>query len=222
MLDLRLKTVYELIDEGMIVADIGTDHAFLPIELVLNNKCDLVYACDDKDGPLKIALKNIKEYGLEDKIIPVKSNGLNKVNDDVTTVVIAGMGYHSAKSILENDLPRLSNFKQIIVQVNNDINLLRRWISSHHFKIVNEKMVKVKHYYTIIEFNTSYHEGLSEVEMEFGPVLLKERDTCFLDYLNVQFNKYNNLYQLINDEAKKKELSVKIEQIKSILENKEY
>lgn len=211
MLNLRLQTIYNLINEGMIVADIGTDHAFLPIELVSNGKCKTVYACDINEGPLKNAHENIKKHGLIESIKTIKSDGLNSLDKEVDVVVIAGMGFYSAKEILENAKERLNKFKQIIVQVNNDVSLFRKWISDNNFTIKNEKIVKVgNHFYTIIEFNTNYSKSLSEFEINYGCILLKEKSKEFLEFLEYRLKKLENIYSKLSDSNKKIEINKEI------------
>lgn len=200
MLDVRLQAIYDLIKENSAVADIGTDHAFLPIELLKNKKCLKVYACDVNDGPLKIARENIKANGFEKSIITIKSDGLKNVPDDTEVIVIAGMGYYTARDILEKAKDKLGKYKQIIVQVNTDVNLFRKWLSDNHFKIVNEKMVKVKHFYTIIEFNTEKGEELSEEDLVLGPVLRKEKSEVFLEFVNYKLAKLLEIKSGLNSE----------------------
>ena len=89
--NLRLKKIAEMISKGMIVADIGTDHAFLPIMLVQNGISDRVYACDVAEGPLKGARENIAKSGLSDRISTILTDGLHDVPMDTDCVVIAGM-----------------------------------------------------------------------------------------------------------------------------------
>ncbi len=216
MLDIRLKTVFDMLDKGMIVADIGSDHAFLPIDLVKSGKCPKAYACEVANGPLLSAINNIEKHGLIDKVIPIKSDGLENVPSDTQAIVIAGMGYYTVKKILEDNLSRLSSFKQIIIQVNLDVDLLRRWISEKHFTILNEVMVYKKHYYTIIEISTDYHERYSKEEILFGPILMKTKSDVFLNYLNHLLDKYNNIIKNTSNE-KKELLNKKIETINKIL-----
>ena len=220
MLNLRLQTIYNLISEGMIVADIGTDHAFLPIELVNKGKCKIVYACDINEGPLNNAYENIKKHGLIENIKTVKSDGLNNLDEEVDVIVIAGMGFYSAKEILENAKERLNKFKQIIVQVNNDVNFFRKWISDNNFTIKNEKIVKVgNHFYTIIEFNTNYSKNLSEFEINYGCILLKEKSKEFLEFLEYRLNKLVNIHSKLSDSNKKLEINNQIVDINNLIKD---
>ena len=101
MISKRLETIASMVPSGKVVFDVGSDHALLPCYLVENGISTKVYAGDNKKGPLESALKNISVHGLNDKIIPVLSDGLNEAREDVEVVIIAGMGYHTAIDIIE-------------------------------------------------------------------------------------------------------------------------
>ena len=90
-----------MVKQGMILSDIGTDHAFLPIMLVKDGTVPKAYACDITEGPLSIAKKNIAHEGLNDRIQPILSDGFTHVPYDVQCAVIAGMGCDTIISILE-------------------------------------------------------------------------------------------------------------------------
>lgn len=167
-LSLRLQTLADMIQPGSIVADIGTDHALLPAFLVQNQIIQKAYACDIAPGPLERAKTLIQKCALQDQIHTILCNGLREVPKDADTAVIAGMGFDTIKGILEADLTKLKQFRHIILQSNTGIEELRSWISSHHFTIVQERLVEDGHFYTMIDMNTDYHESLSEAEVRFG------------------------------------------------------
>ena len=213
MISKRLLEIASMIDKNKVVFDVGSDHALLPCFLLLNNISNKVYAADNKQGPLDQAIKNISKYNLNDKVIPVLSDGLDKVSDDVEIVVIAGMGYHTIKHIL--DKADISNYDSIIVQTNSDVDLLRRYISMHNYTIIDEKIVYDDFYYQIIKFNTQYHEEYDELQIKYGPILLNKHDEIFINFLNNELKRL----QAINLKANNPEYSNKIKQIKEILYN---
>lgn len=88
----RLKAIYDMVNSPCILADIGCDHAMLPIALMQSGKCEKAYACDIHIGPLQRGAKAIKEVHLEDRIHTVLSDGLQNVADDITCITIAGYG----------------------------------------------------------------------------------------------------------------------------------
>ena len=194
----RLETILSFVEKGAIVADIGTDHAQLPILLVERNICNKVYACDEKKGPLSIAEENIKSKGLSDKIETILSDGFAHIPMDIDMAVIAGMGYYTAKMILENAQNRLHLLNKIIVQINVDSHLMRNWINENHYTILEEKYVNERNKdYEIISFTTQ-NEGkeLSEEEIYLGPKLMKEKSEEILAYYLKKEDKISSLLKL--------------------------
>lgn len=139
-LDPRLAACAEFIDEGSVVCDVGTDHAYLPVFLVENNICIRAVAADIGEGPLEAAKQHIKKYGLEGKISTVLSDGLEKVpKEGITHVVVAGMGGETICSVLEN-CSCVQDFT-LVLQPMTKAETVRRWLFEHGFKITAEKAV---------------------------------------------------------------------------------
>lgn len=209
MLSKRLLKIAELIDENKVVYDVGTDHGLLPCFLVLNKNCPKVYACDNKIGPLNKAKANIEKYELEGKVIPVLSSGIDDIKDDVNIITTAGMGFFSVKDIFEGK--DLSKYDKIIVQVNKDTNLLRKWISDHNYSIIDECIVYDDFYYEIVVFNANKGPKLSDLELKYGPINLRDKTDTFKEYLayiglklasinkNAHKQEYENTINEIND-----------------------
>lgn len=185
----RIEKIASFVVKGAIVADIGTDHAQLPILLIENGICDKAYACDVRKGPLNSAKENIKERHLEDQIQVILSDGFQNVPEDITCAVIAGMGVLTAIHILEEASQRLPTLDQIIVQVNDDVPLLRQYISDHHYTILDEEIVLDRgKYYTILEFDTNKHESYSEIEIMHGPILMEKNSELYQEYVQKQIH----------------------------------
>ena len=194
----RLQAIGEMVMPDAVMADIGTDHAYLPIELVRSGKTPKAYACDIVPGPLKMAEKNIAEAGLNDQITTVLSDGLAEVSEDVEVIVLAGMGCYTAIDILEAYPEKVAGYKQIIIQVNTDVDRFRKWISDHRYTIVREKMVFDRHYYTIMEISLADHEPYSDEENILGPELLKEKSPVFMEYVAAMHEKQCFIASVIN------------------------
>ena len=193
----RLEEIKNCIKEGRIVADIGTDHAFLPISLRKEDIVPKVYACDINAGPLEVAKRNIEEAGV-DHIETILCDGFTKVPEDCDCIVLAGMGYYTAIHILEEDIDRLSSFKEIIVEVNTDEELMRKWISDHHYSILDERIVcENKHYYVIIVFNTDESDELRPIEIQCGPILMNHPSDTFIDYCDYHIEKLNEIIEKV-------------------------
>lgn len=194
MLSYRLQEVAKFIDKGKVVYDVGSDHALLPCFLVQEKICDKVYACDNKEGPLNKAKENIHKYHLEDKIIPILSNGIEDIKDDVNIITICGMGFYTVKNILENK--DLSKYDKIIIQINKNVAELRKWISDSMYTIISESIVyEDDKFYEIVVFNAKRTRPLDEMEIEYGPYLLNSSSSIFKKYLEYKRNKYKNIQE---------------------------
>ena len=215
----RLETIASMIPQDCILADIGTDHAQLPIMLVKNGICKKVYACDAKKGPLTIAKENITNENLSDEIETILSDGFSSIPMDINVAVIAGMGFYTAEMILENASKRLHLLDQILVQINLDSPLMRRWISNNHYKILDEKYISERDKdYEIISFTPKeYLDSLTEEEIYLGPILMQQKTEDILSYYKKKEEKLSKLLSL-----KKKDDSSYEEYLKQYNILKEY
>lgn len=184
----RLETIYDMVKEPCVVADIGCDHGLLPITLVRKGKCKKAYACDVNPGPLSRAKQAIEQAGMQELVIPVLSDGIRDVTEDVTTLVIAGMGYDTITTILQDGMHKMSQFQQIVVQCNGHVDEFRRWLSNNHFVIDDERLMKDRHYYQMISMHyDSIGETLSDEQCLFGKFL--DSDPLFLPYWTMTYQK---------------------------------
>lgn len=213
MISDRLAAIAYMIDKNKVVFDVGSDHGQLPCFLIESGIASKAYAGDIAIGPLEHAKQTIKKAHLEDKVIPVLSDGLAKANADVDVVVISGMGYHTIKHIL--DTCDVSRYQYFLIQSNTDVELLRQYISDHNYTIEDERIIYDGFYYQIIKFSADYNYNYSPLEIKFGPILLKKRDHIFLDYLKSRRDKLIE----INLQANKEELVQEIKLIESVLYN---
>jgi tRNA (adenine22-N1)-methyltransferase len=218
MLSNRLTAVYNAVKDSEIVADICTDHALLPIELVKNKKVLKAYACDIAEGPLEFAKLNIIKENLEDKITTMLTDGMQNLPKEVDTLVIAGVGYYTVEEILDHDIEKLYNFKRIVVQVNKDVRFLRQWISDHHFTILDETIVYEALYYQVISFNTNFHRTYSFLEINLGPILMDKNEPLFIEYLSYLLLNMKDIYSHVPKYTKKSRvLQENIKSLESVL-----
>lgn len=137
----RLKMIAEKIPNCDIVADIGTDHAYIPIYSVMNGLCKKALAVDLRKGPLEIAVKNIKKHGLEKNIETRLGNGLEPVlPEECDVVIVAGMGGNLIKDILSSSYEKPNKAKLLLLQPNNAPDALRKWLYENGFDIVSENL----------------------------------------------------------------------------------
>lgn len=130
-LDARLLAAANLVRDGAYLADIGTDHAYLPIYLAQKGKISRAVASDIREGPLARAEQNIRAAGLSDKIETVLTDGLSGLECyPITDIVIAGMGGLMIASILDAaDFIRTTRTR-LILQPMQHVSELRRYLSA--------------------------------------------------------------------------------------------
>lgn len=138
----RLKCVASLVNKGARVADIGTDHAYLPIYLVQNGISNKVYACDVRKEPLRRAKLHIDEYGLSDKITTQLCDGLKGINKgDVDTVTICGMGGKLMKNIIKAGIDKLGDNTQLVLSAQSELRDFRKYLLEAGIYIKSEHML---------------------------------------------------------------------------------
>lgn len=136
----RLSLCAEMITDGSKIADIGTDHAYIPIWLALNSKIKSALACDIRIGPLENASKNIAMYGLENIIKTRLSDGLLNVGEDeADEIIIAGMGGNIISNILSSCTWKSKKDKIFILQPMKYEERLREFLAENGYRIEKEK-----------------------------------------------------------------------------------
>ena len=182
-LSARLACVASLVSAGARVADIGSDHAYLPAALVLDGKIDFAIAGEVVKGPYENAVHEIKDHQLEGQVIPRLAGGLAAIEpaDKVDTIPIAGMGGSLIASILEKDKNKLTGIKRLVLQPNVGESQLREWLMNNHYQIMNEKIIEEdNHIYEIIVAEPSVVPfRYSKYELDFGPFLLENKGPVF-------------------------------------------
>lgn len=139
MLTPRLKCIVDSV-EGDIVADIGTDHAYVSVELIRSGRAKKVIASDVRKGPLNIAKDNIKKYELCDKIETRLGSGLSVLNkNEADIIIIAGMGGELICDIIKNDIDT-ARMAKLILQPMNAQYELRKFLINNGFTIDSEKI----------------------------------------------------------------------------------
>ena len=186
----RLYAIASMVPQGAFFADVGTDHAYLPIYLAENNLISHAVASDINRGPLLRAKGNIKKYNLEEKIDTCLSDGFEELDgNSFDTASIAGMGGILIARILEK-APR---GKLYILQPMRDAHFLRAYLSSNGFELVDEKLAEEGNkIYTVIAVRDG--KGvLSEKELYLGKLLKK--DPLFEKFRTRLSNKYKKKYE---------------------------
>ena len=186
----RLQKVYDMISLNNVVADIGSDHALLPISLVSSGKATRAYAVEVNEGPFDMTVKNIEKYNLDNYITPLLSDGISELQSDVSCVTICGMGGNLITDILDSNKDKLTHVSEIVVQPNNNEETVRIWFVNNGFDIDDESIVLEDNvYYEIIRaVKRSPETRYSKEQLYFGPYLLKNKSEEFIG----KWTKYRN------------------------------
>ncbi len=129
-----------MVRDGSIAADIGTDHAYLPAWLILNNKCPSALACDLRKGPLDNAKKTVEQYGIADKITLRLSDGFDKIEPyEADDFVMCGMGGTLMTELVSRTHWLKDPQKRLILQPQSHAEDIREYLISNGFEIIKEK-----------------------------------------------------------------------------------
>ncbi|WP_341778345.1 tRNA (adenine(22)-N(1))-methyltransferase [Levilactobacillus sp. HBUAS70063] len=183
-LSIRLATVAEYVPAGSRLADIGTDHAYLPVNLAKRGKIVGGVAGEVVKGPFENAQHEIEREGLSDRITARLANGLQaiKASDHIDTVVVAGMGGTLIAQILTRDFNRLAGVKRLVLQPNVGEQNVRQFLMTHGFQLVTEKIVTEDghDYEILVADKAAQPEQYTAEQLRFGPYLLAEHNDIFI------------------------------------------
>ena len=181
----RLETVGRFVPEAARLADIGSDHAYLPVALMLKGKIDFAIAGEVVKGPFESAKRQVMKNGLSERIEVRLANGLDAIekDDQISAITIAGMGGSLIRDILESGRQnqRLSGEERLILQPNIGEKTLRTWLKENNYQIIAEEIIEEnkKIYEIIVAEKKEQPIDYSEKELMFGPFLLEDKNATF-------------------------------------------
>jgi len=221
MISKRLELVASFVPQGAILLDVGSDHAYLPIELIERGQIESAIAGEVVEGPYQSAVKNVEAYGLKEKIQVRLANGLAAFEeaDQVSVITIAGMGGRLIARILEEGLDKLADVERLILQPNNREDDLRIWLQDHGFEIVAENILEeAGKFYEILVVEAGQMK-LSASDVRFGPFLSKEVSPVFVQKWQKEAEKLEfALGQIPEKNMEERQVLVdKIQAIKEVL-----
>lgn len=220
----RLKKIINMLELPTKVADIGTDHAYLPIYLAQNSDCPIVIASDCNRAPYEAALEHVQKAGLENEIELRLGTGLSILRPgEVETVIIAGMGGITIRDIIANSYEVAQELEQIILQPMTGAASLRKWLVDNRFKISTEKLVKRPNqdgFYQILSIKPGVMNIKDDFLLELGPKLIEERTRLLNDYLKYLEKKWQRIKEDIASDApnhpKIDQITKQIEQLEEV------
>jgi tRNA (adenine22-N1)-methyltransferase len=184
----RLEAVAKFVLPGQVVADIGTDHAYIPIYLVQSGNSQKAIATDIHDGPYRIARDRVNVCGLQDKIDVRKGDGFRPVKaGEAQVAVLAGMGGITIRDILCQSPQVVNSLKQLVLQPMTAPEEVRRWLAENGWKLDNECIIKEdENYYQIISAvkgTQIWPEKKSSLLWHLGSAVVARGDFVILEYI---------------------------------------
>lgn len=221
ILSKRLETVANMVTKGAVVADIGCDHAYVSIYLLQHQIVKNIIAMDINKGPLQRAKENIAQAGLEERIELRLSDGAQKLSvGEVDTLVIAGMGGALMSKILSSRQEVVDECRELILQPQSEIFLVRKYLLEHGFKISEERMlIEDGKFYTIIKAHHGIQQYEQPIYYKYGKYLLEHKNETLREFLQREYKKTKKVHEYLvkqdgNHEKRLLELECELKYIK--------
>ncbi|MBD9462929.1 tRNA (adenine(22)-N(1))-methyltransferase [Pseudomonas sp. Pdm06] len=182
-LSMRLERVAAHMPAGAHLADIGSDHAYLPVALLRRGVIATAVAGEVALTPLRAAERTVGENGLEQRISVRLANGLAAIEpeDGITAISLCGMGGETIRDILDSGKARLSGHERLILQPNGGEQPLRQWLMENGYRILCEEVLREnRFYYEIIVAERAGPVTYTAEELYFGPLQMQARTPTFL------------------------------------------
>lgn len=198
----RLKLIADKVPKCNVAADIGTDHAYIPIYLIQQEVCKKAIASDVKIGPIEAANNNINLYKLKDKIETRLGCGLDTIaQDEADAIIIAGMGGTLITELLEANLQKATKTLALVLQPMNDLQVVRKWLYDKGFDIYDEEIVaegQKKYFIITAKFDGVIRE-YSDFQLQIGEKLIKKKDPLLLSYCEMKIKQIDSVLKQLED-----------------------
>lgn len=224
----RLKRIAEHVDKCESVADIGTDHGYIPIYLVKEGICKKAIASDINKGPIEKAKVNVAFEGVSNKVKCLLGPGLNPLKvGEVNGVILAGMGGNLTRDILLADMEKVKRYDFIILQPAQNPEVLREFLYKNDYEIIDEDLIKDEgRFYEL--FKVKYNENSEklvfedELEYEVSPLLREKNHPLFKEFIEEKINRCETILSFIKEDTeaakkRKSDLEEKINKLKGML-----
>lgn len=219
----RLEEISKIIDKGSRIADIGTDHGYLPISLLESDTVPFAILSDINKGPLENASCEVKKRNLLDKISLRLGGGLSVLKEDeVDEIIIAGMGGLLISEIIQNDYNICKKAKKLVLQPMQAQEELRKYLLNNNFEIIGEYITNedFRIYQIIVaKYNDEYKFNGDEIEYEFPLQLVNEKNPLMAKLLQVKINECNSIIsnlELHDNEATRQRKKETLNRLKTL------
>lgn len=216
----RLKALANMVTDGNRLADIGTDHGYIPIYLCQTGKIPSALAMDIGKGPLQQAQTHIAEHGLSEQIKTRLSDGMAALPfGEADTILIAGMGGGLVMKILSEGAEKLTGKEELILQPQSEIALVREFLRVRNFQILNEDMIlEDGKYYPMMKVSQQKAAEQTkilpqEVADAFGPVLLQKRHPVLKEWLERELRTTNSVIEQLSAQPDHERIRNRMQQV---------
>ncbi|MGY2174295.1 tRNA (adenine(22)-N(1))-methyltransferase [Pseudomonas azotoformans] len=182
-LSLRLERVAANIPAGARLADIGSDHGYLPVALMRRGLITAAVAGEVATTPFHAAQRTVRDNGLEHQITVRLADGLAAIeaHDGITAISVCGMGGETIRDILESGKRQLSGRERLILQPNGGEQPLRQWLMDNGYSILSEELLREnRFYYEIIVAERGEAMVYTAEQLYFGPLQMQARSPAFI------------------------------------------
>lgn len=182
-LSMRLERVAANVPAGARLADIGSDHGYLPVALMRRGVITAAVAGEVATTPFYAAQRTVRDNGLEQQISVRLADGLAAIEpgDGITAISVCGMGGETIRDILDNGKLHLSGQERLVLQPNGGEQPLRQWLMDNGYRILCEELLREnRFYYEIIVAERTGAVTYTDEQLYFGPLQMQARSPEFL------------------------------------------
>ncbi len=206
VLDERLSMIASFVDECDTIADIGSDHAYLPIYLLKKGKVKRAVITDINAGPLSNSKKTAFSYNVADRCEFLRGDGLTPLkNREIDSVMICGMGGELMMRMIKENADILKNTKSFVLQPQSGLAHLIKFLMQSGFCITDEAMVRQKHLFyrcfKLCNEGKSIYNSYDLSDLEFSTYLTQKKDNTMYEYLLFKLGVEEKILQNITESS---------------------
>ncbi|GAA0763704.1 class I SAM-dependent methyltransferase [Clostridium sartagoforme] len=222
----RLNFIIKNIENTSVLADIGTDHGYIPLHALKSGICSKAIAVDINKEPLDKARLNAILEGMGEELEFRLGDGLKVLEkDEVEVTVIAGMGGNLIRDILEEQIEKVNSMKYLILQPAQNPEVLREYLYTNNYEIINEDLCLDENiYYELFKVRRKEGEAtnLDPIYYEVSPKLLMQKHPLMKEYLISKVENYEKINSFItestiNANERRKSIQEKIDVITNMI-----
>lgn len=214
----RLLKIASLVNKGKKIADIGTDHGYIPVYLLNENIVDYAILADINKGPLENARKEVNRNKLNNKVDLRLGSGIEVLKKgEVEEIIIAGMGGSLINEILMANEEVSHSAEKLILQPMQNQEDLRRFLYTNGYEIIDEHLVREdRRIYEIIECRYTGEKTQREnIYYEVSEKLIEKKDVLLKEFIEAKIKECNNILNKLNQKE-----SESIEKRKLVVEKR--